>query len=421
MSAPQAPKGTLDWYGVKAARLRVVTDALTAPARLAGYSYIETPIFESTELFARGVGESTDVVAKEMFTFTDKGDRSMTLRPEGTAGVVRAVLEHNLHRGPLPLTLFYGGPMFRYEQPQAGRSRQFLQVGVEALGSTAASLDAEVVALAADAFARLGLTQARLLLNSLGDAACRPAYRALLSEFLRSLDLDADTRRRVELNPLRVLDDKRPEVARQVASAPLMRDHLCGACAEHDALVRDQLDLLGVPYTDAPRLVRGLDYYVRTTFEFEHPLLGAQSAIGGGGRYDGLSEAVGGPALAGVGWALGVERTLIALEREQVELALPPRVSVFAGVADPRSLSLMVSAVAALRRAGIAAEVDHDHPGRAVGKLIGAADKAGAAIAIFAGETEFSQGLMTVRDLASRSQQLLGLDAVVPHVRESLK
>ena len=277
------------------------------------------------------------------------------------------------------------------------------------------------IALAADAFTSLGLTQTRLLLNSLGDANCRPAYRAKLVEFLTGLDLDEDTRRRVEINPLRVLDDKRPAVAAQVADAPLMRDNLCDECAEHDEIVRAQLTLLGIAFVDAPKLVRGLDYYVRTTFEFEHPLLGAQSAIGGGGRYDGLSEAIGGPPLAGVGWALGLERTLIALEREQVVLDLPPRVSVYAGVADPRSLDAVVTAVAGLRRAGIAAEVDHDHPGRAVGKLIGAADKSGAALVLFAGETEFDQGLFSVRNLRERTQTQVAFDAAIPHIKELLK
>lgn len=417
---PVAPKGTIDYYGVEGQRLLAVLDGLLTPARLAGFSFIDTPIFEATELFSRGVGESTDVVSKEMYTFLDKGDRSMTLRPEGTAGVVRAVLEHNLHRGALPLKLYYRGQMFRYERPQSGRHRQFVQAGLEALGSSAPSLDAEVIALAAEGYAGLGLRQTRLLLNSLGDAACRPAYRALLVDFLHSLDLDADTLRRVEINPLRVLDDKRPEVAAQVAAAPLIRDHLCAACAEHDAAVRSQLRVLGIPFEDAPRLVRGLDYYVRTTFEFDHPLLGAQSGIGGGGRYDGLSESIGGPPLPGIGWGLGVERTLLALTAEAVALDLPPRVSVFAGVADPRSLDLVVGVVAALRRAGIAAELDHDHPGRAVGKLIAAADKSGAAIAVFAGETEYDTGQLTVRNLRSRTQDAMAPEAVVPHVKELL-
>lgn len=418
---PVAPKGTIDYYGVEGQRLLVVLDGLLRPARLAGFSFIDTPIFEATELFSRGVGESTDVVSKEMYTFLDKGDRSMTLRPEGTAGVVRAVLEHNLHRGAMPLKLYYRGQMFRYERPQSGRHRQFVQAGLEALGSEAPSLDAEVIALAAEGYAGLGLTRTRLLLNSLGDAACRPAYRALLVEFLHSLDLDDDTRRRVEINPLRVLDDKRPDVAAQVAGAPLIRDHLCGPCAEHDAAVRQQLGILGIAFEAAPRLVRGLDYYVRTTFEFDHPMLGAQSGIGGGGRYDGLSESIGGPPLPGIGWGLGVERTLLALTEEKIALDLPRRVLVYAGVADPRSRDSMVSVVAALRRAGISAELDHDHPGRAVGKLIGAADKAGAAIAVFAGETEFSAGELTVRNLRDRTQAQVGFDAVVPHVKELLK
>ena len=231
-----APKGTYDvlpdsgWVAMR--------DGLVAPARRAGYGYIETPAFEDTGLFERGVGESTDVVTKEMYTFVDKGGRSITLRPEGTAGIVRAVLEHRLHAGQLPVKLWYAGPMFRYERPQAGRFRQFQQVGIEAVGLDDPAVDAEVVTLAVRAFEELGLTRARLLLNSMGDSVCRPMYTDLLRDFLRGLDLDEDTRARVEINPLRVLDDKRPEVMAQLAAAPLLADHLCADCKSHYDAVR---------------------------------------------------------------------------------------------------------------------------------------------------------------------------------------
>jgi histidyl-tRNA synthetase len=308
------PKGTYDVLpGAEFGALLPVREALLAPARLAGYAYVEPPVFEATDLFSRGVGESTDVVTKEMFTFADRADRSLTLRPEGTVGVLRAALDAGLHKGQLPVKLRYAGPMFRAERPQAGRYRQFQQVGIEALGLDDPALDAEVVALAWQAYAGLGLSGVRLLLTSLGDPACRPAYRQALADFLTSLDLDEDTRRRAELNPLRVLDDKRPAVQAQLADAPLMPDALCDPCREHLAAVQAGLDALGVPYEPAPRLVRGLDYYMRTTFEFVHDGLGAQSAAGGGGRYDGLSEAIGGPPLPGIGWAMGVERTILAL------------------------------------------------------------------------------------------------------------
>src|SRR5699024_9880219 len=282
-----------------------VRDGLLTAARRAGYGDIELPIFEDTALFARGVGESTDVVSKEMYTFADRGDRSVTLRPEGTAGVVRAVIEHGLDRGQLPAKLRYAGPFFRYERPQAGRYRQLQQVGIEAIGVDDPALDAEVIAVADAGFTALGLTGYRLELTSLGDGACRPAYRAALQEFLAGLDLDAATRERAEINPLRVLDDKRPEVQEMTACAPLMRDRLCAGCAEHFATVRAHLDRLGVAYTINPRMVRGLDYYTKTTFEFVHDGLGAQSGIGGGGRYDGLMARLGGQELSGIGFGIG--------------------------------------------------------------------------------------------------------------------
>jgi histidyl-tRNA synthetase len=421
VSTPTAPKGTVDYYPPDGETLLAVRDGLLAPSRLAGYGYVETPIFEATELFSRGVGESTDVVNKEMYTFTDKGDRSVTLRPEGTAGVVRAVLEHGLERGALPVKLWYSGQMFRYERPQAGRQRQFLQVGIEALGSADPALDAEVVSLAAQGFRDLGLTQTRLLYNSLGDPACRPAYRIKLQEFLAGLPLDEDTRRRAEINPLRVLDDKRPEVAALVAGAPLIGEHLCDACREHDDEVRRLLAVLGVELVDAPRLVRGLDYYQRTTFEFDHPLLGAQSAVGGGGRYDGLSESIGGPPLPGVGWALGLERTLIALAAEKVAVATPPRVEVYVGAVEPAAQPVLVEVLAALRAAGVASDYDYGRQGRAVGKFLAAAGKTGAKVAVFAGPSEHEAGQVMVRDLQAREQRLVEPANVIQTVKEMLQ
>src|SRR3954447_3295856 len=303
---------------------------MAAPLRTAGYGYVETPVFEDTALFERGVGESTDVVSKEMYSFVTRGDDHVTLRPEGTAGVVRAAVQHRLYAGQLPVKLWYSGSFFRYERPQAGRYRHFSQVGAEALGVDDPALDAEIVGLGARAYAALGLRDVVLLLNSLGDATCRPVYRERLQGFLRGLDLDEDTRRRVEVNPLRVLDDKRPEVAAQVADAPIVADSLCDDCRAHYDAVRRHLSALGVAWQEAPRLVRGLDYYTRTTFEWQHAGLGAQSAVGGGGRYDGLSESIGGPAFPGVGWAPGVDRTVLALRAESVDLPTPAACAVFA-------------------------------------------------------------------------------------------
>ena len=289
-----------------------MVEALSRPARLAGYGYVETPIFEDTALFVRGVGESTDVVAKEMYTFDDKGGRSLTLRPEGTAPVLRAVLEHDLHTGSVAREAVVLRHLPALRAPQAGRYRHFWQVGAEAIGYRGRRPRRR-----ADRAGRGRLRGARLAAGPappelLGDRTCGPRTRALCRSSSRGLDLDDDTRRRVEINPLRVLDDKRPEVRRQLDGAPLIVDSLCAECKAHHDAVRELLTDVGVSWEDDPRLVRGLDYYTRTTFEFVHDGLGSQSAVGGGGRYDGLSEDIGGPPLPGVGWALGVDRTMLA-------------------------------------------------------------------------------------------------------------
>lgn len=262
--ALSAPKGVPDYFPPQSAAFYKVRQTMVEQAHLSGFQHIELPIFEDTALFARGVGESTDVVSKEMYTFADRGDRSVTLRPEGTAGVMRSVIEHNLDRGQLPVKLNYFGPFFRYERPQAGRYRQLQQVGVEAIGVDDPALDAEVIALADRSFRALGLSGFRLELTSLGDRNCRPAYREKLQEFLFKLDLDEETRHRAEINPLRVLDDKRPEVQEQLVDAPLMLDHLNAECREHFETVTGMLDDMGVAYEINPRMVRGLDYYTKT-------------------------------------------------------------------------------------------------------------------------------------------------------------
>ena len=307
-----APKGVPDYVPPQSAAFIHVRDEFARQARIAGYQHIELPVFEDTTLFARGVGESTDVVSKEMYTFEDRGGRSVTLRPEGTAGVMRSFIEHNMDRGYLPVKLNYYGPFFRYERPQAGRYRQLQQVGVEAIGMDDPLLDAEVIALADRSYRAIGLSGFRLELTSLGDRNCRPAYREKLQQFLFDLPLDEETRKRAEINPLRVLDDKREEVREMTADAPLMLDHLCDDCRAHFEAVTAALDSFGVPYVINPRMVRGLDYYTKTTFEFVHDGLGAQSGIGGGGRYDGLMAQIGGPDLSGIGYGLGVDRAVLA-------------------------------------------------------------------------------------------------------------
>jgi histidyl-tRNA synthetase len=413
-----APKGTYDVIPPDSAVFAAVTEALSAPARLAGYGYIATPMFEETSLFVRGVGESTDVVTKEMYTFTDKGGRSLTLRPEGTAGVMRAVIEHGLFRGQLPVKLWYTGPNFRYEQPQSGRYRQHVQVGLEAVGSDDPALDAEVVSLAAAAFSGLGLTGVELELSSLGDAQCRPAYRERLQAFLRGLDLDEETRRRAEINPLRVLDDKRPEVRAQLTDAPLMPDHLCPECRAHHDAVRSFLDDLGVAYTDNPRLVRGLDYYTRTTFEFSHRGLGAQSALGGGGRYDGLLETLGGPALPGIGFGLGVDRTVLAVRAEGVDVGAAARCAVFVVPLGEAARRRAVSLLGELRRAGVASDMAYG--GKGLKGSMKAADRSGARYAVVVGERDLSGGVAQLKDLASGEQEEIPLADLVTAIEGRL-
>lgn len=413
-----APKGSYDILPPDSSTFLAVRDALSRPARLAGYEYIETPIFEDTGLFARGVGESTDVVSKEMYTFDDKGGRSLTLRPEGTAGVMRAVIEHKLYAGQLPVKLWYAGPNFRYERPQAGRYRHFTQVGAEAVGVDDPMLDAEVVALAWDGYRTLGLRGFRLLLTSLGDETCRPPYRALLQSFLSNLDLDADTRRRAEINPLRVLDDKRPQVRAQLDGAPVMVDHLCSECAQHYDGVRTGLAAIGVEWEETPQLVRGLDYYMRTTFEFVHSGLGAQSAIGGGGRYDGLSAAIGGPDLTGIGWALGVDRTLLALRAEGVAVPAGPRVQVYGVPLGTTAAARLFALTAALRAAGVPADMAYGS--RGLKGAMKAADRSGAAYAVVLGDRDIEAGTAQLKDLRSGDQVAVPLDALIATIQEKL-
>ncbi|MGF6882506.1 histidyl-tRNA synthetase [Nocardia sp. GAS34] len=413
-----APKGIPDYVPPGSAEFVAVRDALVRSARLAGYGHIELPVFEDTMLFARGVGESTDVVSKEMYTFADRGDRSVTLRPEGTAGVMRAVIEHGLDRGQLPVKLCYAGPFFRYERPQAGRYRQLQQVGIEAIGVDDPALDAEVIAVADAGFRSLGLDGFRLEITSLGDDTCRPQYRELLQKFLFGLPLDEETRRRAELNPLRVLDDKRPEVRELTAAAPLMLDHLSDSAKVHFEQVLGYLDALGVPYTINPRMVRGLDYYTKTTFEFVHDGLGAQSGIGGGGRYDGLMAQLGGQPLSGIGFGLGVDRTVLALQAEGKTAADPARVDVFGVPLGDAATQRLVVLAAKLRAAGI--RVDIAYGGRGVKGAMKAADRSGAKYALVLGDRDLSAGEIGLKDLASGEQRQIAIDAVAAEVAAAL-
>jgi histidyl-tRNA synthetase len=418
VSAFAAPKGIPEYVPPDSAGFGHVRDTLLTAAERAGYGLIELPVFEDTGLYARGVGESTDVVSKEMYTFADRGGRSVTLRPEGTAGVVRSVIEHGLDRAGLPVKLRYAGPFFRYERPQAGRYRQLQQVGIEAIGVDDPALDAEVVAVADEGYRALGLSGYRLEITSLGDAESRPAYGALLREFLARLPLDEPTRERARLNPLRVLDDKRPEVRALLTDVPLLIDHLSPAAAEHHAAVLAHLDDLGVAYVSNPRMVRGLDYYTKTTFEFVHDGLGAQSGIGGGGRYDGLMATLGGQPLSGVGFGLGVDRTLLACRVEGLMPWSEARCEVFGVPLGQSAQRRLVMLAAQLRRAGV--RVDLAYGGRGLKGSMKAADRSGARYALVLGERDIEAGTIGVKDLVTGEQLPVPLDGVLEHLIDAL-
>jgi histidyl-tRNA synthetase len=370
----QAPRGTFDVFG-EPARARARLEAVAAEnfAR-AGYATIATPAFEDTELFERGVGRSTDIVRKEMFTFEDKGGRSITLRPEGTAPICRAYLEHGMRKLAQPVKLSYCGPFFRHERPQAGRYRQFHQIGVEAIGSASPLADAEAIALLAEILAELGVPGVELRLGSLGSPEARRAYLEVLKAHLHSheADLSKDVRERIDINPLRAFDADDEGTRGVMEGAPTIVERLEGEDADHFAEVRSLLESAGIEYEIDPTLVRGLDYYTRTIFSFVCDRLGAQSEIGGGGRYDGLIEQLGGPPTPAVGWAAGVERILLALDEEGTPLETDAFVAVVEDGQRPQALAL----VGELRRAGLSAEVDLG--GRGLKGQLKHADRIGA-------------------------------------------
>ena len=393
-----APKGVSEYLPPRSASFEWVREKLINPAKLAGYQLMELPVFEDTQLFSRGVGESTDVVSKEMYTFEDRGGRSITLRPEGTAGVMRAVIEHSLDRGQLPVKVYYSGAFFRAERPQAGRYRQFYQVGVESIGIDDPAIDAEIIALADNAFKSIGLKRYRLEITSLGDQASRAAHRSDLVQFFAGLDLDDATRARAEINPLRIFDDKREEIKALMVGAPLLIDYLTPESKANFDQVRTYLDALKISYVINPRMVRGLDYYTGTTFEFVHEDLGAQSGIGGGGRYDGLMHTLGGSDLSGIGFGLGVDRVLLAAEAEGV-LALSEFVSdlylIPLGESSKKAALLLAQQ---LRGDGFQVEIAFGD--RALKGAMKAADKSGSAYAIVLGDTEISSGVVELKRMS---------------------
>lgn len=406
-----APKGVSEYTPPRSSAFEYVRDALIEPASRAGYQLIELPVFEDTELFKRGVGESTDVVSKEMYTFEDRGGRSITLRPEGTAGVMRSVIEHGLDRGQLPVKVWYSGQFFRAERPQAGRYRQFYQVGIEAIGVDDPAIDAEVIAIADAGFRALGLTKYRLEITSLGDAQSRAAHRVDLLKFIATLDLDEATAARAAINPLRLFDDKREEMKKAMEKAPLLINYLTNESKEHFDRVIKYLDALGITYVLNPRMVRGLDYYTGTTFEFVHELLGAQSGIGGGGRYDGLMEQLGGQSLSGIGFGLGVDRALLAAEAEGVigsdAFASDLFVIPLGEVAKVQALVI----ASHLRLNGKRVEIAFGD--RALKGAMKGADKSGSTYVIVLGESEISSGTVELKDMKSGLSTSVKIDSLL--------
>jgi histidyl-tRNA synthetase len=389
----QAPRGTLDVLPPDARRrLRLVEIAGEVLGR-AGYQPMEAPVFEDTELFARGVGESTDIVQKEMFTFEDKAGRSLTLRPEATAGICRAYIEHGMHKLPQPVKVWYAGPFFRHEAPQAGRYRQFTQIDAEALGSDDPTLDAELILLLAELFERAGTGPSRLRLSSLGARATRADYLEELTGYLRGREdeLSEDVRARLEQNPLRAFDADHPGTQAVMADAPRLLDRLSPEDAEHFVQVRELLDAAGLPYELDPTLVRGLDYYTRTVFEFESERLGAQAALGGGGRYDGLIEELGGPPTPGVGWAAGVERMLLAAGDAGDENDAEVFIAVMEGATDAFVLAQR------LRRAGLRTQMEQ--AGRGMKGQMKHANRLGARVVVIMGDQ------IEVKDMDSGEQR----------------
>ena len=410
MTAPRAPKGTYDLLPDEAAARDAVVAVAARVFAAFGYRRVVTPEFEETGLFARGVGEATDIVRKEMYTFEDKGGRSLTLRPEGTAPICRAYLEHGLHKWPQPVKLWYYCPMFRYERPQAGRYREHYQLGAEAIGSADPMVDAEVILLLAQLFAELGVGGLRLAVNSMGDPACRPAYVARLREHLRGREeeLCGDCRERLELNPLRTFDCKVESCRAVLDDAPHLVDHLCGDCREHFDRVLALLRRAGLEPELDPRLVRGLDYYTRTTFEFSSDRLGAQSGVGGGGRYDGLIEQLGGPPTPGVGWGAGLER--IGLAMGETDAAAPaPQVYVVSFAGDERDAAFELAQ--RLRAAGVRTELDL--AARSPKGQLKQAGRSGAAWAVLLGLDDLAAGAVRLRRLDGGGEEDLALEAAV--------
>lgn len=412
-----APRGTKDILPDTVGDWNYVEGEIRELCRRFGYSEIRTPIFEHTELFQRGIGEGTDVVDKEMYTFTDRGERSITLRPENTASAVRAYLQNKLYAQSNLVKLFYIGSMFRYDRPQAGRMREFHQFGVEALGEANPAVDAEVILLAMNLLEGLGLKDLELSINSVGCPKCRSKYRTMLQDFFRDKleDLCGDCRSRFERSPLRILDCKKDSDKPYMADAPKITDCLCEECADHFAKLKELLTSAGISFTHDPRLVRGLDYYTKTAFEIKYPPLGAQSAVAGGGRYDGLIEEMGGNPTPAVGFATGLERLLLALESQNLlpekNRSVDAYVVALGEAAQAEGFKLLNS----LRQQGLSAAMDF--AGRSMKAQMKQANKLGAKYSVILGEDEIAEGVVMLRSMEDSSQAKVPMNQVAEKVK----
>ena len=412
-----APRGTKDILPDSVGDWNYVEGEIRELCRRFGYSEIRTPIFEHTELFQRGIGEGTDVVDKEMYTFTDRGDRSITLRPENTASAVRAYLQNKLYAESNLVKLFYIGSMFRYDRPQAGRMREFHQFGVEALGEANPAVDAEVILLAMSLLEGLGLKDLELSINSVGCPKCRSKYRTMLQDFFRDKldDLCEDCRSRFDRSPLRILDCKKDSDKPYMADAPKLTDCLCDECSDHFARLKEHLANAGISFQHDPRLVRGLDYYTKTAFEIKYPPLGAQSAVAGGGRYDGLIEEMGGNPTPAVGFATGLERLLLALESQNLLPEKNRSVDAYVVALGEAAQSEGFKLLNNLRRAGLSAAMDF--AGRSMKAQMKQANKLGARYALILGDDEIAEGAVMLRSMADSQQEKVALAEVIEKIK----
>ena len=416
-----APRGTKDILPDTVGQWTYVEEKIRDLCARYGYKEIRTPMFEHTELFHRGIGEGTDVVDKEMYTFTDRGDRSITLRPENTASAVRAYLQNKLYGDSSLTKLFYIGSMFRYDRPQAGRMREFHQFGVEALGESNPAVDAEIIMLAMDLLGGLGLKDLKLSLNSVGCPKCRPVYRKVLQDFFRDKleDLCDDCKDRFERSPLRILDCKADADKPYMADAPKITDCLCEECQDHFHKVQHFLTEAGVEFELDARLVRGLDYYTKTAFEIKYPPLGAQSAVAGGGRYDGLIEEIGGSPTPAVGFATGLERVLLALEKQNLLPEMDTQTDAFVVALGEEAQGAAFKLLTKLRQAGLKAGMDY--AGRSMKAQMKQANKANARFALIIGEDEVKEACVQLKDMEKSEQEKVSFDNIVEKLSAEVK